>query len=121
MRDSKHYNIPPKYHIKELKKTTHFDLLTFSDGKLLQGQYFFAIELKDGDDTPLQGMEVNFRIVLLGDHTNQPKEGRCMPGVVTLSQNSETSSKPGFFRGHNWGFISVLIQKGKDKNEIIYN
>lgn len=48
------------------------------------------------------------RLVLIGDHTKTPKDGRKMPGVVTLHQDSETSSKPSFFRGHHWGFIAAL-------------
>jgi hypothetical protein len=48
------------------------------------------------------------RIVLLGDHTKQPKDGRRMPAVTTLHQDSETSSKPSFFRGHHWGCLSLL-------------
>lgn len=48
------------------------------------------------------------RVVLLGDHTKQPKDGRRMPGVTTLHQDSETSSKPSFFRGHHWGCLSLL-------------
>ena len=50
------------------------------------------------------------RVVLLGDHTKQPKDGRRMPGVTTLHQDSETSSKPSFFRGHHWGCLSLLGQ-----------
>jgi hypothetical protein len=50
------------------------------------------------------------RIVFLGDHTKQPKDGRRMPGVTTLHQDSETSSKPSFFRGHHWGCLSLLGQ-----------
>lgn len=54
------------------------------------------------------------RVVLLGDHTKQPKDGRRMPGVTTLHQDSETSSKPSFFRGHHWGCLSLLGQaRGK--------
>lgn len=49
-------------------------------------------------------------VVLLGDHTKQPKDGRRMPGVTTLHQDSETSSKPSFFRGHHWGCLSLLGQ-----------
>ena len=54
--------------------------------------------------------QVAGRIVLLGDHTKQPKDGRRMPGVTTLHQDSETSSKPSFFRGHHWGCLSLLAQ-----------
>jgi len=50
------------------------------------------------------------RIVLLGDHTKQPKDGRRMPQVTTLHQDSETASKPSFFRGHHWGCLSLLGQ-----------
>jgi len=52
-------------------------------------------------------------IVLIGDHTKMPKDGRRMPEVNTLRQDSETSSKPTFFRGHDWAFISVLVNTGK--------
>ena len=52
---------------------------------------------------------VEGRAVLLGDHTYVPKDGRRMPGVVTLHQNSETQSKPSYFRGHCWGAISLLV------------
>ena len=49
------------------------------------------------------------RVVLLGDHTNAAKDGRQMPCVVTMHQDSETQSKPSYFRGHNWGAIGMLI------------
>ena len=49
------------------------------------------------------------RAILAGDHTYVPKDGRHMPGVVTLHQNSETQSKPSYFRGHQWGAICLMI------------
>ncbi len=49
------------------------------------------------------------RLVTLGDHTYVPKEGRKMPGVVTLHQNSETQSKPSYFRGQCWGALALVI------------
>ncbi len=33
-----------------------------------------------------------------------------MPAVMTLHQDSETSGKPSFFRGHHWGCIAVVVQ-----------
>lgn len=57
------------------------------------------------------GYRVDGRAVLIGDHTMTSKEGRKMPSVTTLHQNSETASKPSFFRGHYWGCIAMLIQK----------
>ena len=53
------------------------------------------------------------RIVLLGDHTKTVKDGRKMPEVTTLHQDSETGSKPSFFRGHHWACISLLVRSGK--------
>ena len=50
----------------------------------------------------------NGRIVLIGDHTKVPKDGRNIPGITTLHQESETASKPSFFRGHEWGCIAML-------------
>lgn len=52
---------------------------------------------------------VEGRAVLAGDHTYVPKDGRRMPGVVTLHQDSETQSKPSYFRGHQWGAVSLTI------------
>jgi DDE superfamily endonuclease len=49
------------------------------------------------------------RCVLLGDHTYVAKEGRRMPGVVTLYQESETQSKPCYFRGQCWGALGVVV------------
>ena len=60
--------------------------------------------LAQGESIMVQG-----RAVLLGDHTYVPKDGRRMPEVVTLHQNSETQSKPSYFRGHCWGGVCLLI------------
>ena len=57
---------------------------------------------------------IDDRLVLLADHTKTPKDGRKMPAVSTLHQESETGSKPSFFRGHHWGCITMLMQ-GKNK------
>ena len=54
-------------------------------------------------------MIVEGQAVLIGDHTLVAKDGRRMPGVVTLHQESETQSKPSYFRGHFWGAIGPLI------------
>lgn len=58
-----------------------------------------------------QGVAVTVqgRTVLLGDHTYVVKDARRMPGVVTLHQNSETQSKPTYFRGHHWGIVGLLV------------
>jgi len=52
----------------------------------------------------------NGRLVLVGDHTKTPKDGRRIPAVSTLHQDSETASKPTFFRGHHWGCVALLVK-----------
>ena len=54
-------------------------------------------------------IRVQGRAVLIGDHTAVVKDARRMPGVVTLHQNSETQSKPSYFRGHYWGVVGLLV------------
>ena len=51
------------------------------------------------------------KAILVGDGTKQSKEGRYMPGVKKLAQESETQSKPEYIHGHMWGGIGVLIGK----------
>ena len=48
-------------------------------------------------------------IVLIGDGVKQPKEGKKMPGVKRLHQESENSSKPEYIFGHMFGGIGVLV------------
>ena len=54
----------------------------------------------------------NGKIVINGDETKTPKEGRRMPWVGSIRQTSETSSKPSYFRGHEWAMLGVLIGIG---------
>ena len=51
------------------------------------------------------------RLVFLGDHTSVSKDGRRMPGVVSIHQDSETQSKPSYFRGQYWGGHWCLNRK----------
>lgn len=51
------------------------------------------------------------KAVLVGDGTKQAKEGRYMPGVKKLAQESETQSKPDYIHGHMWGGVGVLVGK----------
>jgi len=54
-------------------------------------------------------VDVAGRAVMHGDHSLVAQDGRHMPGVVSLHQESETQSKPGYFRGHCWGVLGLLI------------
>lgn len=56
-----------------------------------------------------KALEVSGRKVVLGDHTAAVKDGRRMPGVVSLHESSETQSKPDYFRGQCWGAIGLLV------------
>ncbi len=56
------------------------------------------------------GLRVGDRLVLAGDHTKIPKDGRKMPAVSTLHQDSETGTKPSYFRGHHWGAVAIVMQ-----------
>ena len=57
---------------------------------------------------------VGGRLVVVGDHTNNTKEGRRMPGVRNVHQHSETSSKPDYCRAQQWGALAVVQQAGAD-------
>ncbi|OGJ89693.1 MAG: hypothetical protein A2487_01145 [Candidatus Raymondbacteria bacterium RifOxyC12_full_50_8] len=57
--------------------------------------------------------QLHDRIVLTGDHTKNVKDGRRIPDVETLHQDSETGSKPSYFRGHHWGCIALLTSVRK--------
>ena len=46
--------------------------------------------------------------VLVGDGVKQSKEGRRMPGVKKLFQESENSAKPEYMHGHMFGGLGIL-------------
>ena len=56
-----------------------------------------------------KAIEIDGRCVLLGDHTHIVKDGRRMPGVVSMRETSETQSRPSYFRGQCWGAIGLLV------------
>lgn len=49
------------------------------------------------------------RAILAGDGVKQSKEGRRMPGVKKLHQDSEDSSKGEYIFGHMYGAVGILI------------
>ena len=56
--------------------------------------------------------KITSRTVMVGDGTKKAKEGRYMPGVKKLKQESETQSKAEYIFGHLWGTVGVLIGRG---------
>lgn len=57
-------------------------------------------------------VRVDGKIVLLCDGLKVPKEGRKMPAVKSLHQESTNNSKPEYIMGHSWQAISLLVSAG---------
>ena len=53
--------------------------------------------------------EVGSRLVLLADGIKAPKEGKRMPGVKMLHQQSASNTKPAYIMGHSLQAISMLV------------
>jgi hypothetical protein len=54
-------------------------------------------------------LRVNGRLLLVGDGIKIPKEGKKMPAVKGLHQQSESNSKPPFIMGHSFQAIAILV------------
>jgi len=52
---------------------------------------------------------VNGRLLLVGDGIKIPKEGKKMPAVKGLHQESESNSKPAFIMGHSFQTVGILV------------
>ena len=70
--------------------------------KTIQKRWFEAVR----KFSPLY-KEYDFYI-LVGDGVKQSKEGRRMPGVKKLFQESENSAKPEYIHGHMFGGLGIL-------------
>ena len=57
-----------------------------------------------------QLVRVNGRVVLVVDGLKVPKEGRRMPAVKSLHQESENNSKPAFIMGHMFQSVAILVE-----------
>ena len=53
------------------------------------------------------------RPVLIVDGKKTPKEGKKMPSVKSLHQESESNSKSNFIMGHSWQAVSMLVRAGE--------
>lgn len=53
--------------------------------------------------------EVGSRLVFLADGIKAPKEGRKMPGVKLLHQQSAGNTKPEYIMGHSMQALSMLV------------
>ena len=59
--------------------------------------------------TLFRPFEVGSRLVCLADGIKAPKEGKRMPGVKYLHQQSASNTKPEFIMGHSLQAISLLV------------
>jgi hypothetical protein len=55
-------------------------------------------------------VQVNGRPVVLVDGLKRPKEGRKMPGVKSLHQESRCNAKASFIMGHSLQAVALLVQ-----------
>jgi hypothetical protein len=55
-------------------------------------------------------LQVGDAIVCLADGIKVPKEGKKMPGVKKLHQESSNNSKPEFIDGHSLQAFSLLVR-----------
>lgn len=54
-------------------------------------------------------LRVNGRLLLVGDGIKIPKEGKKMPAVKGLHQDSESNSKASFIMGHSFQAVGILV------------
>jgi len=54
-------------------------------------------------------LRVNGRLLIVGDGIKIPKEGKKMPAVKGLHQESESNSKPSFIMGHSFQTVGLLV------------
>ncbi|MBE9141565.1 transposase [Nodosilinea sp. LEGE 07088] len=59
------------------------------------------------------GYRIKGERVYVGDGIKVAKEGRKMPGVKRLHQESEDVSKPEWIRGHYFNALSILLSAGQ--------
>ena len=57
-----------------------------------------------------QPFQVGSRLVCLADGIKAPKEGKKMPGVKSLHQQSGSNSKPEHIMGHSLQAVSLLVR-----------
>ena len=55
-------------------------------------------------------LRLGSRLVFVADGIKVPKEGRLMPAVKKLFQQSENNSKPTFIFGHSFEALGLLVQ-----------
>ena len=89
-------------------KTFYYDrLLDFFHSRAVKSALLAKTWLSVLLDTGL-AHKINGRMIILGDGVKAAKEGRKMPGVKSLHQESESNSKAEFIMGHSFQALSLL-------------
>jgi hypothetical protein len=57
-------------------------------------------------------LRISDRVLILGDHIKISKEGRRMPDIQIMHQESQNSGKGEYIEGHNYGHVSAVITNG---------
>ena len=55
-------------------------------------------------------VRVDGRVIIVADGLKVPKEGKRMPGVKSLHQESSNNSKPEWIMGHMFQSIAVVVE-----------
>lgn len=55
-------------------------------------------------------IKINGRLILVGDGIKIPKQGKKMPAVKSLHQESESNTKAEYIMGHSFQAVSILMQ-----------
>jgi len=58
------------------------------------------------------------RVLVLGDHPKATKEGKRMPGVQTLHQESQNAGKAEYTEGHIIAHVSVVATNGAENRSL---
>jgi hypothetical protein len=90
-------------HYGSLLGAFHSKSINLGDLRVLWGQLVFKLF---GDKV----YTVNGRPLCVVDGFKAPKEGKCMPGVKSLHQESQNNSKPEYIMGHSCQVISLLVK-----------
>ena len=95
----------------KMRPELYHDLLHFfrSEGYTLSNLYDKWIKLAEREAALVQ---IAGRVVLLGDHIKISKEGRHMPDIQIMHQDSESSGKSEYIEGHTYAHVSGLISGG---------
>ncbi|MGH9894384.1 MAG: transposase, partial [bacterium] len=59
-----------------------------------------------------QPLEVDGHLLVVADGLKIPKEGRKMPGVKSLHQESQNNSKSEYIMGHSYQAVGLLVEAG---------